>query len=119
MVATYVTITVGIPVYLHYCGGELEDISYVIKKVSCAGEEEDAKMDCCMDQDLVLRNNPDFTASQPLHIEAAHYCTLLFYSNASFYCDPTSPVININTFLRRQPPKLYNDVLSFTSVLRI
>ena len=51
----------GIPVYLHYCGGELEEISYLTKTNNCCGDEEEnnESSDCCHNESLVLRSSPE------------------------------------------------------------
>jgi hypothetical protein len=51
----------GIPVYLHYCGGELEEISYLTKTNNCCGDEEENNeaSDCCHNESLVLRSSPE------------------------------------------------------------
>ncbi len=41
---------IGVPVFKHYCGGELESISVFVKHASCCGEEEDEPSDCCKDE---------------------------------------------------------------------
>ena len=67
MVTAYVVSAIGIPVFLHYCGGELENVNYVLKGTTCCGEEEDSKpMDdgCCKDEKLVIKNTTDFTLKQ-------------------------------------------------------
>ncbi len=62
MVVVYVTTAIGIPVYMHYCGGELEKVSFLIKSNSCCGEdEEDMDMGCCADENTIARYAPDFT----------------------------------------------------------
>ena len=34
----------SIPVFLHYCGGEVENVNFVIKgSTACCGEEEDSE----------------------------------------------------------------------------
>jgi hypothetical protein len=51
----------GIPVYLHYCGGELEEISYLTKTNNCCGDEEENNeaSDCCHNESLFLRSSPE------------------------------------------------------------
>lgn len=65
MVVLYLTTAIGIPVYLHYCGGELEKVSYLIKSNGCCGEDEDADMGgCCQDENTVAQFTPDFTVKK-------------------------------------------------------
>lgn len=65
MVIVYVTTAIGIPVYMHYCGGELEKVSFLMKSNSCCGEEEEDMDDgCCADENSVARYAPDFTTKK-------------------------------------------------------
>lgn len=54
------------PVYLHYCGGNLEEISYLVKTSNCCGEEESEEeaSDCCRNEHFYLKYNPDFSFQQ-------------------------------------------------------
>ena len=65
VVISYVITVIGIPVYYHYCGGELEEINYVLKSNSCCGGEEDDSAEenngCCKDENIILKSNTDFT----------------------------------------------------------
>ncbi len=62
MVGTYLTTAIGVPVYMHYCGGELEKVSYLVKSKGCCGSDEDSGMaGCCQDESIVARCAPDFT----------------------------------------------------------
>ncbi len=122
IVASYVTAAIGVPVYLHYCGGELENVSYVIKKVTCCGEEEESSdmMDCCKDQNLVLRNAPDFTLKQIIaNVFVKSFCDLFYItlpvSNITIQDQPLL-VLFTNEF---PPPKLKNSLLISTSVIRV
>ena len=65
MVAVYLTTAIGVPVYMHYCGGELEKVSFLIKSNSCCGEdEEDMDAGCCADENTVARYSADFTTKK-------------------------------------------------------
>jgi hypothetical protein len=60
LVSVYMLTVVGMPVYLHYCGGEVEDVSYLIETNGCC-EDEEPNDDCCRNEGLVLQNAVDFT----------------------------------------------------------
>jgi len=67
MVTVYLTTAIGVPVYLHYCGGELEKVSFIVKSNSCCGEEEeDMDSDCCANENTVARYSPDFTVKKAI-----------------------------------------------------
>lgn len=60
---TYLVTSAGVPIYLHYCGGELEQVNYVIKSDGCCGDDEstDNNSDgCCRNESLLLVNSADF-----------------------------------------------------------
>lgn len=124
MVTAYVISAVGIPVFLHYCGGELEKINYVMKSTSCCGGEEDDSepMDdgCCKDENMVIKNNPDFTLKQNTTSHLVKTFCALFYlhlpfSNTTF---TIHPVLNLAS-LEAPPPKVQNTLVISSSVLRI
>ena len=116
---------IGIPVYLHYCGGELEDVSYVIKKISCCGseEEEDDSMamnGCCQDQNLVLRLSTDFSFKKVNDNIFVKAITDLFFVSLPFN-KIDLPIYSTAVNIKKEfpPPKLQNDLLISTSVLII
>jgi len=53
----------GIPVYFHYCGGELEKVDFVTKGSSCCDDQEsdvpEENDGCCKDETLVLQSAKD------------------------------------------------------------
>jgi hypothetical protein len=123
IVTSYFTAVVGIPVYLHYCGGELENVSYLIKKVTCCGEEEEDSEDmggCCKDENVVLRCAPDFTLKQ---INTNHFikavCELFNVSTPAFNIQIPKIFENILFSDLFPPPKLQNSLVISTSVIRI
>jgi hypothetical protein len=61
LVVTYFLTVIGMPVYMHYCGGEVEEVSYLVKQNGCCGDEVPPDNDCCHDEGLVLSNKVDFT----------------------------------------------------------
>ncbi len=55
--------TIGVSVFSHYCGGELEKVSVFSKTKSCCGEEEEADMEdgCCKNEMVHVAFQKDFT----------------------------------------------------------
>ena len=114
----------GIPIYLHYCGGELEKINYVVKGTSCCDGEEDHSIPeddgCCKDENRIIKNNPDFTLKQNNNYEFVKSFSDLFYVSLPFsdhsYIAPS--LTNIAS-LKLPPPKLQTTLVISTSVLRI
>jgi hypothetical protein len=89
----------------------------------CGGEEEDSEpMDdgCCKDENMVIKNNPDFTLKQNNASDLVKTFYHLFYISLPFY-DTTfkiQPVLNLAS-LEAPPPKLQNTLVISCSVLRI
>ncbi len=117
--------TVGIPVYLHYCGGELEEINYVMKADSCCGGEddhsdEDADNGCCEDEEFLFKSNTDFTLKELNSFKIFKVCanfSSIFLPSFAFTIEPKFN----NSFNKNfvPPPKLYSNLIIRTSVLRI
>jgi hypothetical protein len=59
----YTLSVLGIPVYFHYCGGELEKVDFITQSSSCCGDEEsdipEENNGCCKDETLVLQSATD------------------------------------------------------------
>ena len=121
MVGIYLTTAIGVPVYMHYCGGELEKVSYLIKSKGCCGSDDEAGMDgCCQDENFVARCAPDFTAKKiNSGVDFVLPCfdlvlTDLFYKE--FIFEKTSSSLSEFLF---PPPKLLQENIVRTSILRI
>lgn len=119
----YVFSAIGFPVYKHYCGGELEEISYLTKTNNCCGEEEesDETGDCCHNEAIYLKNNTDFSLDI-LKID---------FSKSNFQTDIINPNFQLSTlnsklstlnflvFQKFPPPKRCQQALLDCSVLKI
>lgn len=120
----YLVTVIGIPVYYHYCGGELEGVSYVLKSNSCCGEEDDdsdkAKSDCCKDENLILKSNPDVTIKETKFYALVKSVTSLPFIVLPFEpCSETIRSKSISVPYEFPPPKLQRQIIISTSVLRI
>jgi len=114
----------GVPIYLHYCCGELEKINYVLKSDTCCDGEEDhedaAADDCCKDENIVLKNSTDFTIKKLSnfdHVKSYHelfYVSLPFLSDGLYDIKPL-----VSNFSEFPPARLQNSLVISTSVLRI
>jgi hypothetical protein len=110
---------IGIPVYLHYCGGELENINYVMKGTSCCGEDESSATDgCCKDENLILKSTTDFTLRAFAQHDFTNACCLLFTVPFPF---TMSGVLRGDITVAKvfPPPRLRHNLLMSVSVLRI
>ena len=65
MVVVYLTTAIGVPVYMHYCGGKLEKVSFLVEAPGCCeGEEPGDADECCDNENTVARYTPDFTVKK-------------------------------------------------------
>ena len=122
VVTAYVVSAVGIPIYLHYCGGELEKINYVVKGTSCCdddeGENSEMTNGCCKDENVYLKNNADFTIKQ-LDFELTKAVSQIFFISLPYSSKITAAQL-VNSIPYAQPdPVLQQGLEISTSVLRI
>jgi hypothetical protein len=116
-----VVTAVGVPVYYHYCGGELEEVNYVLKGNSCCGGEDTQEEDngCCKDENYILKSDTDFT------IKDLQDYSFLKSNEVSYVTLPFSVSINhLLAFprfvhIKSPPAKLQHTLVISTSVLRI
>jgi len=114
----YLLAVSGIPVYLHYCGGELEEISYLTKTDSCCGEEESEDSDCCHNESLVLRNTVEARVAPEARLaeQTSQLLSVLFFSSsvAIPYCQQ-----HLTEKIAHSPPILQQAQIVSTRCLRI
>lgn len=123
VVTAYVVSAIGIPVFLHYCGGEIENVNFVVKgSTACCGQEEDSQPvddGCCKDEKLVIKNTIDFTLKQ-INNDLVKSSCQLFYVSSSFFEENLKTPQKLNTIsIEAPPPKLQASLIISTSVLRI
>jgi hypothetical protein len=70
VIAIYLVSNIGIPVYYHYCGGELESVNALFKSSSCCGDDEDEDSGCCQNETKVLAQKSE-TSFQPDYFKLA------------------------------------------------
>jgi hypothetical protein len=116
----YLAAAVGIPVFQHYCGGELENVSAYTKPDSCCGDEENEPSDCCHNEIQVAK----------LDAQSSHKTTARLQTVPSFISNFLIPQIvstdsfqsvSITTIARADtspPPLLHKNIID-TAVLRI
>lgn len=124
VVAAYIVMTVGIPVYLHYCGGELETVNYVVKGDGCCGgqdEQDETDGGCCKNENLLIKNSTDFTLK-----ELNQYKVPNVFGHICFHTLQPLNTITVNVITEQcvdknflPPPKLYSGRIISTSVIRI
>ncbi|WP_317897250.1 HYC_CC_PP family protein [Aurantibacillus circumpalustris] len=121
VVITYVITVIGIPVYYHYCGGELEEINYVLKGSNCCGDDDSQEENdgCCKNESHVLKSNIDFTFKTTgdyvfLKDSGINYSSLPFKSSIKRLISIPS-FVYVNT----PPSRVQHSLVISTSVLRI
>ncbi len=117
----YLLTAIGIPVFQHYCGGELEDVSVYTKVNSCCGDDEAAaESDCCHNEVQVAKFDAQssFKTTARLQTAPAFICNFLV---------PTPVILDTfsnaasNTIVKSdlEPPPLLHQTIIDTAVLRI
>lgn len=123
LVVVYVITAVGIPVYFHYCGGELEKINYVLKSDGCCGDDEDSAdaNDCCKDENYVLKSNADFTFQKFGDHSFVTAVSDLIFTHVFYFPSTTVNTISSNhlAYLEAGPPRNQNELIIQTTVIRI
>jgi hypothetical protein len=122
VVCIYVFSTIGISVFSHYCGDELEKVSFFTKTNSCCGDDEsDEAMEsgCCKDELTHIAFKEDFTF-YTLIKDCKAPVNALFNIIIGF-SDPAlqNKSIAYTTSKWFHPPDLVQDHLVACSVIRI
>lgn len=123
IVISYVITVVGIPVYYHYCGGELEEINYVLKSSSCCGGEEDDSQEedngCCKDENYVLKSSTDFTLKSTNDYVFSNDSDIAYISLP--FKSSINRLISFPSFVYSNPPqsRVQHSLVISTSILRI
>lgn len=122
VVLIYVMSTVGVSVFSHYCGGELEKVTLFSKTKSCCGEEDEADMEegCCKNESVHLAFQKDFTFyTVAKNIKAP--VNQLFILSSSINHLTALNLVNRSFFHYKKvhPPDLVQQDLISCSVIRI
>jgi hypothetical protein len=118
-VLAYLVMVIGIPVYFHYCGGELEEISYIVKSNGCCGDESDEdESGCCKNEDVHLQYAADFTFKQVNTADIILPSATLPSLSLDLFSDRAVPINNAK-FHTGHPPSPPGDILIQISVLRV
>lgn len=106
----------GIPVFFHYCDGDLATISFFEKGDGCCGDEAAKDMDCCSTDITILQQHSDFTAQTEKHnlvVTAVPLATIQWIASVVF----VTPKL-VTVFIDTPPPPLQSTWLQ-TFLLRI
>lgn len=119
-VIAYLFSVIGVPVYLHYCGGELEKVNFMVKATSCCGEEDESEDagDCCKDEGAYVQNTTDFTLKQLTYwfaqLPSGLFTQLFLFPETGQAATALAVAPSVHP-----PPNLLTQQLVSTSVLRI
>lgn len=110
----------GIPIYLHYCGGDLEAISYFTKTNSCCGEEEaeDEESDCCKNEQHILKTNLDAVHHHTARLLAPTLPLIQFFLHSAAVCFSNNCSAKPVLLGPSPPPLQHSDLIDFV-VMRI
>lgn len=121
VVIIYVMSTVGVSVFSHYCGGELEHVTLFSKtKSCCGGDESDMDDGCCKNVVTHVSFQKDFTFAQLIKDFKAPVLALTFFNfhNTFFNFNGTEDS-SVTVNKEYPPPNLVQHEIVSCSVLRI
>lgn len=119
----YVLSTVGVSVFSHYCGGELEKVTLFSKTKSCCDGEEEAEMTddgCCKNELVHVSFQKDFTFYTLVKSIKAPVNELFIIQsdfNFVFYRTHIADFLSIDE--KVHPPNLVQQDIVSCSVMRI
>lgn len=122
LLLVYTVSVMGIPVYMHYCGGTLEKVDFVTKGTSCCGgdEMEDESDSCCKDEQILIKNSQDALVKQHQRLIKLNTETAYFYSSAPVFNSHPLGLSNASGFsIRTKPPADQSIQVISTVILRI
>ena len=118
----YVMSTIGVSVFSHYCGGELEKVTLFSKTKSCCdGEEEDENENgCCKNEFVHVSFQKDFTFYKLVNTIKAPVNQLFVIQpdfNLVFFKTHISDFLSIGK--KVHPPDLVQSEIVSCSVIRV
>jgi len=111
----------GLPVFYHYCCGELESVTPLFKANGCCGEENEDDSDCCKNETKIIiqkaeNNLADFQVRlTPFITDLTFFCT---YTDNDSHCFPMAIFQKISS-VNFHPPDTGRNILCSKSVLII
>jgi hypothetical protein len=119
-VSIYLLSNIGIPVYYHYCCGELESINALINQSECCGEDEEENSDCCQNETKIIAQKSE-TSFQTLQYKIAPESLQLFVITHKLLFDYSTlkGVKPVLANLSDHPPESGRQMLITKSVLLI
>lgn len=108
------------PVYFHYCGGELEKVDFLTKSDSCCGDEEQDPADgdngCCQDEEVFVQNTEQAILK---HYKTLIQTAFLLLSDVPRASTPILPKRPLNTARTECLLAIHHSKFISTFMLRI
>ena len=115
--------TVGVSVFSHYCGGELEKITLFSKTKSCCGDQEESDMGddgCCKNELVQVSFQKDFTFYTIVNSIKAPINELFIVRPDFNFAPLKSLIANFLSIDRKvHPPNLVQQDIVESSVIRV
>lgn len=119
----YVLSTVGVSVFSHYCGGELEKVTLFSKTKSCCGDQEESDMGedgCCKNELVHVSFQKDFTFYTLVNSIKAPIHELFIVRPDFNFAPLKSFIANFSSIDRKvHPPNLVQQDIVESSVIRV
>lgn len=117
----YLLAAIGIPVFQHYCGGELEAVSVYSKSNSCCGSDEDStESDCCHNEVHVAKYDAQSSLKTTARLQSSPAFICNFLAPTTILLDTFSNPSSTNIVKSDlAPPPLLHQTIIDTAVLRI
>ena len=102
--------------YLHYCGGELEEVSYITKTNNCCND--DSNDGCCKNEGKVIKCDHTLTLKKNEVLVCQTSIQQLFTVVHFSFRLPFKAVVSEPSCVNHPPPKISDHIIDST-VLRI
>ena len=119
LVAFWLINSIGIPVYYHYCGGELESVSALFKSEGCCGEEDDEENGCCANETKIFSQHNETRLADKFQIHPASLDCLPALKTETLFTIKKSIHQEIQQFPDPCTPEKGKELLIQHSVFRI
>jgi hypothetical protein len=120
-VAAWLFSVIGLPVYFHYCDGQLEEVTYFMESDGCCDGENNAEEGpdgCCSNEGYYLVNASEGFQKAPSSVPSIKMLGELVCLPFAPFSNLTSPSIISKAASGPAPPLCQAEIIS-VSVLRI
>lgn len=113
LLLVYATVSCGLQINVHYCGGKLKTISFFnknAKEKNCCGRKMKSKR-CCNDKTTFLKVNDNHHSSKSIDLTYNHFKIVDASLSIAPFSLNVSENIFYNTLNYHAPPVLYDNPL--------